>query len=145
MPTQPKEDKAQKLNISERAEMFQAVVEMGEVGILVLREHNHIEFANKMASHIMGYKTGDLLGKDFCDFLDQENREIFKTLRKDCDTYATKVCQTIEIITASSELAVNEMCCASHATGRSGERKLFVYLRDISLQQKLTEELAKTW
>jgi two-component system NtrC family sensor kinase len=144
MPKQPKQGKTQKLNTSERAGMFQAIVELGEVGVLVLGGKNLIEFANNMASHITGYEPDNLLGKDFCDFLDQKNRRVFKALRKDCDTYTSKLCQKIEIITASSVPAATEMCCASHVTGRSEEKKLFVYLRDISVQQKLTEELRES-
>jgi len=144
MPKKPNQGKSQKLKISERAEMFQAIVEMGEVGILVLDGENRIEFANKMSSHIMGYETHKLLGKDFCSFLDQGNRKTFKALREDCDTYTSKLCQRIEIITASSAPAITEICCASYDTGQSGERKLFVYLRDISVQQKLTEDLQKS-
>ena len=144
MSKKPNQGKSHKLNISERAGMFQAIVEMGEVGILVLDGENLIEFANKMSSHIMGYETHKLLGKDFCDFLDQKNRKTFKALREDCDTYTSKLCQRIEILTASSAPAMTEICCASYDTGQSGERKLFVYLRDISVQQKLTEDLQKS-
>jgi PAS domain S-box-containing protein len=144
MPKKTTQGKSEKLKLSERAGMFQAIVEMGEVGILVLSKQNHIEFANKMSSHIMGYETRELLGKDFCDFLDQGNRKIFKALREDCDAYTSKLCQRIEMITASSSPAITEICCASYDTGHSGERKLFVYLRDISVQQKLTEDLQKS-
>ena len=36
------------------------------------------------------------------------------------------------------------MCFASYPRIKSGERKYFVYLRDISVQKKLTEELRES-
>jgi len=140
MSEDPKMEKSYE-EVSETARMFQAIVQMGEVGILVLNEQNQIEFANRMASHITGYEVEGLLDKNFNGFLDEKNREIFKALKEECNTCTTKLCQKMEIIPASAVPATTQMCCASYLTNQSGERKFFVYLRDISVQEKLTEEL----
>ncbi len=125
----------------ERARMFQAITEMGEVGIIVLDEKNHIEFANRMVSQITGYETEKLLGTDFTVLLDAQNRTAFESLKKECAAHTTKFCQVIEIISSSSNPVLTEMCFASFIQEQSNSRKGFVYLRDISLQKKLTEEL----
>ena len=132
------------LNISEKADMFHAIVDLGEVGILVLDEQNRIEFANDMASSIIECEVGELLGKDFSQFLDEKNREVFQALEKDSDLYTSKLCQEIEIITTSSTPAMTQIACTSYATDRSEKRKIFVYLRDISIQRKLTEDLKQS-
>ena len=144
MPKQSKQGKTQKMNTSERAGMFQAIVELGEVGILVLNGENLIGFANNMASHIMGYRVDELLSKDFRDFLDEKNKKKFQSLKKDSGTTTTKLYQDIEITTASATPVITQMCCANYAAGRSQESRLLVYLRDISVQQRLTEELRES-
>ncbi len=144
MPKQSKQGKTQKMNTSERAGMFQAIVELGEVGILVLNGENLIGFANNMASHIMGYRVDELLSKDFRDFLDEKNKKKFQSLKKDSGTTTTKLYQDIEITTASATPVITQMCCANYAAGRSHEGRLLVYLRDVSVQQRLTEELRES-
>jgi PAS domain S-box-containing protein len=128
---------------SETAMMFQAIAQMGEVGILVLDEQNRIEFANRMFSQITGYEHEKLLGQDFTNFLEEENRELFLSLKKECYACTTKLRRVIEVKTAISTPAFTEMCFASHSMF-SGEKKTIVYLRDISVQQKLTEELRES-
>jgi len=141
MPDTPKQKEPSE---QETARMFQAIAEMGEVGILVLDEQNRIEFANSMVSLITGYDVDALLDTDFSDFLDEKNAEIFQSLKKECETGTTKYCRETEIITSSSSAVVTVMCFASYSMIKSGERKYFVYLRDVSIQKKLTEELRES-
>jgi two-component system NtrC family sensor kinase len=84
------------------------------------------------------------LGRDFSGFLDERNEKIFQSLKKNSDFYTTKLCQEIEITTASSAPAITQMSCTSYATDRTEGHKLFVYLRDISIQRKLTEDLRQS-
>ena len=133
----PQQDK------SEIAQMFQAIADRGEVGILVLDKDDRIEFVNKMFSKITGYPQEGLVGKTFTDFLIGENKKVFDSLRKECVTCADKSRQVVEIKTISSSPAVTEMCCA-HYVMHSGDKKTFVYLRDIAVQQQLTKELRKS-
>lgn len=128
---------------SETATMFQTIAQMGEVGILVLDEQNRIEFANRMFSQITGVEHDKLIGQDFTSFLEIENRELFLSLKKECYACTTKLRRVIEVKTAALKPAITEMCFASYAKA-SGEKKTIVYLRDISVQQKLTEELRES-
>ena len=128
---------------SEIARMFQAIADRGEVGILVLDKDNRIEFVNKMFSNITGYQQEGLAGKTFTDFLVGENKKVFQSLREECTTGTEKSRQVVEIKTATSLPAITEMSCA-HYVMHSGDKKTFVYLRDIAVQQKLTKELRKS-
>ena len=128
---------------SEAARMFRAIAQMGEVGILVLDEQNRIEFANRMFSQITRYEHEELLRQDFTNFLEEKNRELFLSLKKECYACTTKLRRVIEVKTATSKPAFTEMCFASYSMF-SGEKKTIVYLRDISVQQKLTEELRES-
>ena len=114
--------------LSETAEMFQAVAELGNIGILILDEQSIITFANAVVSHITGYGGEALLGKRFIDFLDEKNKRIFETLKERSSADTTNIYQGIEIGTAYSTPVLTEMCLASYATP-SGEKKFFVYLR----------------
>jgi PAS domain S-box-containing protein len=133
----PQQDK------SEIAPMFQAIADRGEVGILVLDKDDRIEFVNKMFSNITGYQQEVMIGKTFTDFLIGENKEVFESLRKECVTCTDKSRKVVEIKTTTSAPAVTEMCCA-HYVMHSGDKKTFVYLRDIAVQQQLTKELRKS-
>jgi two-component system NtrC family sensor kinase len=130
-------------DMSEAARMFQAVVNRGEVGILVLDENDTIEFANKMLSIITGLKQEDLTGKNFTDLLVGENKKVFQSLKKESATCEQKVRRVIEIATSKPSPLVAEMCCAGYVTAE-GSNKTFVYLRDIAVQQKLTKELRQS-
>jgi two-component system NtrC family sensor kinase len=142
MVTQSKTKKSGE-DVSEAAQMFQAIADRGEVGILVLDKDDRIEFVNKMFSNITGYQQESLVGKTFTDFLIGENKEVFESLRKACVTSTDKSRQVVEIKTTTSSQAVTEMCCA-HYEMHSGDKKTFVYLRDIAVQQQLTKELRKS-
>ncbi len=130
-------------NIAENLELFQAITEMGDGGILVLDEDNRIEFVNGMVSFITGYRDRDLLGRKFTEFLDDKNRKFFQTIQEESHKFSTKFCQEMEFRTASSEPIFAETCIASARMG-SKAKKFFVYLRDISARKKLENELRES-
>ncbi|MBW1679154.1 MAG: PAS domain S-box protein [Deltaproteobacteria bacterium] len=143
MTSHTKTQKSYEPEISERGRMFQAIAEMGNIGILVLDEHSRIEFANRKASHITGYELDSLSGKNITDFLDEKHRKNFQTFKKKSTASATKLYQGIELITAYSTPVITEMCFAHYST-QSGEKKYFIYFRDISVRQRLTKELKES-
>jgi two-component system NtrC family sensor kinase len=130
-------------SVSETARMFQAIADRGEVGILVLDENDTIEFANKMFSTITGLKHKELTGKNFTDFLVGETKKVFQSLKKESVTSEEKLRKVIEIATEGPSPVVVELCCASYVT-QEEKNKIFVYLRDIAVQQKLTKELRQS-
>jgi len=83
------------------------------------------------------------MGRCFSDFLKKEDRISFENLKKHCAGCTAKVRTVMEIVTTSASRAITEMCCGRYHMD-SGEERTFVYLRDISLHQKLTEDLQKS-
>lgn len=138
-----KTKKTSQKGIPEQFELFQAIAKLGNDGILVLDEHNRIEFANGMVSHITGYKMDKLLGQNFILLLDGKNKKFFQTIQNKSHEFDTKTCQEIEIITATSEPVLTEMCIVNTFM-QSGEKKYFVYLKDISSSKKLENKLRES-
>jgi PAS domain S-box-containing protein len=121
-------------------EMFQAIAELGNDGILVFDENHRIEFANRMASEITGYSNEALLkmtvpslfGKSYPTFLE----EVFTHP----DRYGEKTCTEIQLLTSTGELKEAEVCIALAQTPR-GDRKGYAYLRDITVRRRCEREL----
>lgn len=123
--------------------MVEALIEMANVGILVLDLEDRIHYANRMTSYITGYDHASLMGKKFTDLLDSKNRQLFQTLKNAADTHTTKLYQGIELISAFSTTVITEMSFSTF--NPDGEaRKLFIYFRDISERKGLTKELQKS-
>ncbi len=138
--------------VTDQARMYHAIAEMGEVGVLVLNDENRVEFANRMVSTITGFKTEELTGQNFTDFLDKKNRSIFQSLKSQSIGGITtfdkrtekKISREIKINTAFSATVITEICLSIYSMLKSGKRKYIVYIRDISVQKKLTEELRES-
>jgi two-component system NtrC family sensor kinase len=143
MPFPTKNQTSSEKTLSEKTGMFQAIVELSNIGILVLDEQNQIEFANGIASQITGYSIDSLSGKNFIDFLNEENRKIFQTLKDETITSKTKLYQEIEIVSPNSTSIITEMGVASYFMP-TGEKKYFIYLRDVSERRRLTKELEES-
>ena len=142
MPKKRSTDKPPQ-DAAEAARMFQAVADMSEVGIVILDKDNRITFANLMFLQITALPREGIMGRCFSDFLKEEDRTSFEDLKKHCAGCTTKVRTVMEIVTTSASRAITEMCCGRYHMD-SGEERTFVYLRDISLHQKLTEDLQKS-
>ncbi|HJX31149.1 MAG TPA: PAS domain S-box protein [Thermodesulfobacteriota bacterium] len=138
-----KPQKISELDLLGASNLFQTIAEMANIGILVLDDYNHIEFANSMIAHFIGYEVTTLLSKNFTDFLDEKNQKLFQTLKEKIDTYSTRIYPGIELITAYATNVVTEMCLTSYLT-QSGDKKYLIYLRDISVQWDLTRELRES-
>ena len=114
MSEQPKENRLSDLTLEERAGIFQAAAEKGETGLLILDEDNRIEFANPMASRIIGYEQNKLIDNDFTGFLDEKNKAIFSSLKKEGKSGIVKFLHETEISTPSPPPVFTEICFANH-------------------------------
>jgi two-component system NtrC family sensor kinase len=130
-------------HVTETASMFQAIADMSEVGIVILDSNDRIEFANLMFLQITGLSRERTMGRCFTDLLKAEQKARFEDLKQHCAGCMTKTRTVMEVVATDSAPAVTEICCGRYQAG-SGEEKIFVYLRDISLHRKLTEDLQKT-
>ena len=143
MSNQPKPKESLELQSLEIASMFQAIAEKGFFGILVLDEFYRVEFANGMAAWITGYKVEELLGKNFTSLLDEKGRTVFHGAWQMNYKCIPHLSYEAEIITAASTPIITEMGCAEYAT-QSGEKRYFIYLRDISDQKRLIGQLRES-
>ena len=144
MSDQAKKKRLSELVINGEAEIFQAVTEMSDVGILILDDKNRVEFANPMAFRIIGYEKDKLIDQDFTELLDKKNKEVFSSLKKEDNSGIVKFPHETEISTPFSHPVITEISFASHILKTSGKRKYFVYLRDVALRKKLLEELRES-
>ncbi len=144
MSEQPKEKRLSDLTLEERAGIFQAAAEKGETGLLILGEENRIEFANPVASRIIGYEQSKLIDSDFTGFLDEKSKAVFSSTKKSGERGIVKFSHETEISTPPSPPTITEICFANHTLRSSGRRKYFVYLWDISLRKRLSEELRES-
>ena len=144
MSEQSNKKRLSELSSEERAKVFQATAEMAETGILILDENSRIEFANPVASRIIGYDQDKLLDNDFTGFLDAKSKAVFSSTKKSGERGIVKFSHETEISTPSSPPTITEICFASHDLKSSGRKKYFVYLWDISLRKRLSEELRES-
>ncbi|MCX5884882.1 MAG: PAS domain S-box protein [Proteobacteria bacterium] len=143
MSNQPKPKESSELQSLEIASMFQAIAGKGFFGILILDEFYRIEFANGMAAWITGYKVDELLGKNFTSLLDEKGRTVFHRAWQMNYKCIPHLSYEVEIITAASTPMITEMGFADY-TMQSGEKKYFIYLRDISDQKRLIGQLRES-
>jgi two-component system NtrC family sensor kinase len=143
MSNQHKPEKPLEWQSLEIASMFQNIAEKGFFGILILDEFYRIEFANGMAAWITGYKVDELLGKNFTSLLDEKGRAVFHSAWQMNYQCIPHLSHEVEIFTAASTPVITEMGFADY-TMQSGEKKYFIYLRDISDQKRLIEQLRES-
>lgn len=123
--------------------MFQAIADMSEVGIVILDNHDCIVYANLMFLQITGVPREGITGRSFTDFLKDKDRMTFQNLKRHCADCSTKMRTVLEIVTTSPSATITEVCCGRYEMDAS-EQRTFVYLRDISVQKQLTEDLQKS-
>lgn len=119
------------------AEMFRAIAELGNDGILVFDENLKIEFANKMATEITGYSNRELLGMNLLSILEDSDKSFVKGLFGQNKHYGEKVCSEIQIINSKGETKEAWICITLAKTSK-GKIKGYAYLRDIT-ESKMME------
>jgi PAS domain S-box-containing protein len=73
-------DKTEKIlaeqKIRESEEKYKQIVELSQEGIWVIDEDNKTTFTNDAMADMLGYKVGEMIGKELFDFTDDEGRKI---------------------------------------------------------------------
>jgi len=129
-------DQLTALNQNVGPEMFQAIAELGNDGILVFDEHHRIEFANRMASEITGYSNEELLKMTVLSLLGKPNRSFLEDLFIHPERYGEKACTQIQLLTSKGEAKEAEVCLALAQTPL-GAQKGYAYLRDITESKRM--------
>lgn len=136
-------EKLSRLDALEFSQLFQNIVENSFMGVLILDEFYQIKYANSMVAWITGYKKEELLGKNFTSLLDEKGRRVFQTAWEMNYKCIPHLIYEIEIITPNATSVITEMGLADYMMS-SGEKKYFVYLKDISDQKQLIEQLRES-
>jgi len=121
-------------------EMFQAIAELGNDGILVFDEHHRIEYANRIASEITGYSNPELLNRTILSLLNQPYQAVLEDLFIHPERYGEKTCTEVQLITATDEIKEAEVCIALAKTP-PGTLKGYAYLRDITEAKRMERKI----
>lgn len=128
-------------HLQERVRRFERIVEMGDDGILVLDEHYKIEFANTMASELLGYPKDELIEKDFRTLLTERDIQYLNQMQLDVgEDESKRVCTEMEVTTAQKVKKDMEVC-VTLSKGEETGTKTYVYLRDITEQKRMERKI----
>jgi len=120
--------------------MFQAIAELGNDGILVFDKNHRIEYANRVASEVTGYRNEQLLEMTILSLLDKPHQSFIEDLFIHPERYGEKTCAEADLITSTGEVKEAEICIALAKTSH-GIRKGYAYLKDITDRKKYESDL----
>src|SRR4030042_7040371 len=118
-------------NIREAVESLGKIVEMGDDGIVVFDEDSRIEFANQMASQILGVSKGTIIGSEFYRLIGKSNQEFLTDMVARGSGVGEKFCTEMTIRTPRGEIVHAEVCIAPAKTDE-GKSITYAYIRDIT-------------
>jgi PAS domain S-box-containing protein len=121
-------------------EMFQAIAELGNDGILVFGETHRIDFANRMASEITGYSNEELLKMTILSLLEKPHPSFIEELFIHPERYGEKSWAEVQLITSTDEVKEVEVCIALAETPH-GTPKGYAYLKDITEGKRMERKI----
>jgi len=137
------ERKRMEREIREATKRFEKIAEMGEDGIIVFDEDSRIEFANQMASEIMGLPKEQILGKEFFSLIGKRDEEFLEEMVMRGEGMGEKVCTEMSIQTPQDRVKETEVCLAP-TRSEDGRIKTYAYIRDITERKKFEKELKES-
>jgi two-component system NtrC family sensor kinase len=129
--------------IREATKRFEKMAEMGEDGIIVFDEDSRIEFANQMASEIMGFPRDQILGREFFSLIGKRDEEFLEEMVMRGEGMGQKVCTEMAIKTPQGLIKETEVCIAP-TQSEHGQIKTYAYIRDITERKKFEKELKES-
>jgi PAS domain S-box-containing protein len=117
--------------IREATKRFEKMAEMGEDGIIVFGQDSRIEFANQMASEIMGFPRDQILGQEFFSLIGKRDEEFLEEMVMRGEGMGQKVCTEMGIKTPQGLVKETEVCIAP-TQSEDGQIKTYAYIRDIT-------------
>ncbi len=123
-----------------RAEMFQAIAELANDGILVFNENYEIEYANRAACEICGYSTEELLRMTFVSLLGSRNAPLVKDIFTHPERYGEKNCSQVELRTPKGVKKEIEICVVLDQAPK-GTRRGYAYLKDITESKEMERRI----
>lgn len=129
--------------IREATKRFEKMAEMGEDGIIVFGQDSRIEFANQMASEIMGFPRDQILGREFFSLIGKRDEEFLEEMVMRGEGMGQKVCMEMGIKTPQGLVKETEVCIAP-TQSEDGQIKTYAYIRDITERKKFERELKES-
>ena len=129
--------------IREATKRFEKMAEMGEDGIIVFDQDSRIEFANQMASEIMGFPRDQILGREFFSLIGKRDEEFLEEMVMRGEGMGQKVCTEMGIKTPQGLIKETEVCIAP-TQSEDGQIKTYAYVRDITERKKFERELKES-
>lgn len=128
--------------LKESEEKFRRITESSLNELIITDENGTIRFASPSVTRYSGYRSADLAGKNIIDlFPDNMSAKIAARLN---DALEGKTAGLFEsnILRADGSLACIEASIVMTA-GTNGKRELEIYMRDISEQKRLQQEIIR--
>ncbi|MBI4633211.1 MAG: PAS domain S-box protein [Deltaproteobacteria bacterium] len=125
------------------AERLEKIVEMGDDGIIVFDEDSRIDFANQMASDILGVYKGSIIGSEFYRLIGKSDQEFLKDMVTRGKGVGQKFCTEMAIKTPRGDLIQTEVCIAPSHTD-DGKSVTYAYIRDITERKKYEKDLKES-
>jgi two-component system NtrC family sensor kinase len=137
------ERKRMEREIREGTKRFEKIAEMGEDGIIVFDEDSRIEFANQMASEIIGLPKEQILGREFFSLIGKRDEEFLEEMVMRGEGMGEKVCTEMSLHPPKGEVKETEICIAP-TRSEDGRIKTYAYLRDITERKKFEKDLRES-
>ncbi|OGP91246.1 MAG: hypothetical protein A2156_02880, partial [Deltaproteobacteria bacterium RBG_16_48_10] len=137
------ERKRMEREIREATKRFEKIAEMGDDGIIVFDEDSRIEFANQMASEMVGLPKEQILGKEFFSLIGKRDEEFLEEMVMRGEGLGQKVCTEMFLKTSQGIEKETEVCLAPTRSD-DGRMKMYAYLRDITERKNFERELRES-
>jgi two-component system NtrC family sensor kinase len=137
------ERKRMERELREATKRFEKITEMGEDGIIVFGEDSRIEFANQMASEIIGLPKDQILGREFFSLIGKRDEEFLEGMVMRGEGLGQKVCTEMSIQAPQDVTKETEVCIAP-TRSEDGRIKTYAYIRDITERKKFEKELKES-
>ena len=130
-------------NIRETAVSLGKIIEMGDDAIIVFDEDSRIEFANQMASDILGVSEESIIGSEFYQLIGKSDQEFLTDMVARGSGMGQKFCTEMAIRTPRGDLIQAEVCIAPSKTD-NGESITYAYIRDVTERKKYEKDLKES-
>ncbi|NWG03978.1 MAG: PAS domain S-box protein [Syntrophaceae bacterium] len=137
------ERKRMERELREATKRFEKIAEMGDDGIIVFDENSRIEFANQMASEILGLSKDQILGQEFFSLIGKRDEEFLEEMVMRGEGVGEKVCTEMSLQTPQGRIKAAEVCIAP-TRSEEGRIKTYAYIRDITERKKFEKELKES-
>ena len=120
--------------------MFQSIIELSNDGILVFNDRLRVEYANRTISQITAYEHHRIIGMTIAELLGEKSRALLADIFSHPEKYGEKTCTETHLATAGGNVRDAEICIVL-AAPPDGTDKAYAYIRDITDQKRIENEL----